>query len=737
MRLTPNEILERELRALDARLHPAPDPQRIIKREATFMLCVVLVGLGLIGQALFLSPISAQIRLRFVGPAAQGGGGAENPIAAARLPGGSATLPNPSWSDDGVHIIGQAKGIPTGRSTCYTDTGGLDTVGTLNTAIAACTSGGVVQLQAGTYSFSSALVIGVNDVTVNGAGPLSTKITYTGFSQGCGDFRSKAIQMCATNNYGSANYGSPQHTATWSTGFTQGTSVITLSCGASCTNLEVGGVLFLDQLNDTVGNGVTTGGYPAAGDLIQCESSTPCTAEGGGTYQRAGRIHVEVHQVTAYSGSNITIAPPILSPDFRSGQTPGAWWGNLTGASRAIVQNSGIENLTVDFTGTCNTGSSGPADAGCQTGFYSANTLNTWIKNVRFIRTSQFNSFVMHIVPVQAFRFEVRDSYLYGPDSIVLNGSNGFPITNYTYAPHITGASLFENNIVHACITCITNSDMQVGDVTAYNYVDGGYGTYGTQLHGAGGDMLNLHEGNDYGQIYSDNNHGNHYFYTMFRNYINKDVHNSNSASNGSGYVLLYHARFWNIVGNVNSAPGFTTYESANCTTASCSDSNVYITGWEGNCGACGPLVLDTHVSRTLFRWGNWDNVTSSADNTSNDQTGTRWCGNSSNTGWVARCGSATEVPLVATVPNYPNTIPSTETLPNSLYLSAKPSWFGASDAWPPIGPDIVAASPISNTGAHVNKIPARRCFESLANDAAYASSSPRVRNFDGGVCYP
>jgi hypothetical protein len=42
------------------------------------------------------------------------------------------------------------------------------------------------------------------------------------------------------------------------------------------------------------------------------------------------------------------------------------------------------------------------------------------------------------------------------------------------------------------------------------------------------------------------------------------------------------------------------------------------------------------------------------------------------------------------------------QTLPNSLYLSSKPSWFG-SVAWPPIGPDVSGLA---------NKIPAQIRYE-------------------------
>jgi hypothetical protein len=46
------------------------------------------------------------------------------------------------------------------------------------------------------------------------------------------------------------------------------------------------------------------------------------------------------------------------------------------------------------------------------------------------------------------------------------------------------------------------------------------------------------------------------------------------------------------------------------------------------------------------------------------------------------------------------------QTLPPSLYLTAKPAWFG-SVSWPPIGPDVPSLN---------EKIPAQLRFENLSN---------------------
>jgi hypothetical protein len=72
------------------------------------------------------------------------------------------------------------------------------------------------------------------------------------------------------------------------------------------------------------------------------------------------------------------------------------------------------------------------------------------------------------------------------------------------------------------------------------------------------------------------------------------------------------------------------------------------------------PLV----ASSTLWRWGNFDYATNIP----------HW--------------DPAEIPSGEAVP-------TTKTLPASLYLSGKPAWFGNA-AWPPIGPDVAGmASPL------------------------------------------
>ena len=568
---------------------------------------------------------------------------------------------------------GVAGGIPSRTTICATLSPGA-TATQINSAISACPNGQVVMLNAGTYTLSSGIVFAKSGVTLRGAGADQTKLIINGTTNGCSVFYDSAIRMCAgTGNIGSTAGGGPgpDHSANWTAGYAQGTTVITLS---NTTSLAAGSTLFLDQLNDA------SDGWPASGDIYMCEDAAPCSGEGGNGFGRQGRAQTELHRVVSISGTNVTVDPPIYAANWRAGQSPGAWWGN----AGVVLQNSGIENLSVDFTG------------GGSVGIEMVNNTNTWVKGVRLLQTGGPGSFVFHIIVLNGFRVTVKDNYFYGP---TVPGN-----TQYTYTPHVSGSLLFENNILHHNIIPAAPNDPEMGSVYAYNYIDDAYySTPGFQQHNAG-DAYNLFEGNNIGNFYSDDIHGTHHFLTYFRNHVDGLTHNQQGGSANSAFAFWAHSRFFNVVGNVIGGPNLSTYQ----TLSADSGSSIFLLGYKGNCSNCGGMANDPNVQRTLLRWGNYDSITGT----------TRFV--------------STEVP--SAIANFANPLPASQVLPASFYLSAKPSWFG-SVAWPPIGPDVLGGT-ISGFGGHANKIPARLCFEGSSNDSAYSSSSPRIRTFNAAACY-
>jgi hypothetical protein len=64
-------------------------------------------------------------------------------------------------------------------------------------------------------------------------------------------------------------------------------------------------------------------------------------------------------------------------------------------------------------------------------------------------------------------------------------------------------------------------------------------------------------------------------------------------------------------------------------------------------------------------------------------------------------------------------------TLPPSLFLSSRPSWWPATTPWPPIGPDVTGGN--ADPAGHAFKTPAQACYENTI-----AKGNP----FDPVACY-
>jgi hypothetical protein len=104
---------------------------------------------------------------------------------------------------------------------------------------------------------------------------------------------------------------------------------------------------------------------------------------------------------------------------------------------------------------------------------------------------------------------------------------------------------------------------------------------------------------------------------------------------------------------------------------------------------------VDPLVAATLLRWGNYDVATGTSR-------------------FVAG-----EIPVG-------NAVPSDQTMPASLYLSARPSWWGTMP-WPAIGPDVAGGQDVAG---HVYKIPARLCYETTPRNG------DGTLNFNATTCY-
>ena len=606
----------------------------------------------------------------------------QSPIAAIR---------STDWT--GAGVVG---GIPTNRTQCGSTIAAGASAATINSAISGCAANHYVQLGAGTFTLTSGLQLLKSNVTLRGAGADQTFLTISGGTSCCGLGATVAIVMGDSSSGapgGAAAGGAdPDHQVTWTaTSYAQGQNQITLS---STAGLSVGAMMYLDQLDDAVD------GYPAAGDIVACDANAVfCSNQGGNVIGNRGgnRSTVQVVTVTNISGSLVTFTPGLIAPNWRSSQSPGAYWNNT------FATGIGLESMSIDWSGLAG-GSF----------LQMKNLTNSWVLGVRDITTyNSASGAADHYLPFMASHVTIRSNYGYGS---LVNG-----LDRYFVNSSVTTQMLVENNICHFNPSCFLPNGPSAADVYAFNYVDGAFfSPAGAQPHDGVGYMM-LFEGNNWSSIWADVTHSTHFFETNFRNHHDGQAHNPVTTET-EAFGILTNNRFFNIVGNViGDNTNYTDYQSLLADDGAA----VYVLGWQGNNSGT-TVNNDTNVHRTIFRWMNWDSVTSTNHSATNDRTGVRAC-----TSAVAPC---TESEVPSGITNYPNATPASQALPVSLYATSRPIYFG-SVVWPPIGPDVTNGN-ISGFGGHANLIPARVCFNSLSNDANYPSSSPRIKSFNAVACY-
>lgn len=604
------------------------------------------------------------------------------------------------WSKAGV--VG---GVPARTTICATLNPGASSA-QINSAISSCPPGQTVFLNAGTYSGLSSLnFTGHPNVTLRGAGADQTILVFTGGSCGA------AALICFESS--DINWkGTPSNLVNWTAGYAPGTTVITL---ASVPNLKVGNPIILDQLDDTE-NGCDTGGVLVTQQNSTCASpispgiAGPFSLEGnfGGPQRTNGGIRQQ-EQIVVVAGCNgsttpgfacigtnvqVTISPALYMPNWRASQSPQAWWATNP------AMGDGIEDLTIDGT---NAGSNPPVEM--------FNSVNTWVKGVRII-----DAYRSHVRLEYATHATIRDSYFFINQAAIP--------TNYGFECYSGSDSLVENNIYHAVTGPLLLNGACEGNVIAYNFTinqyytgSAGWNTAASSEHTAGNEF-NLYEGNTFNLIDGDVFHGTHHFNTTFRNRIAGDqpVCYSSGASyatstyapcNNNRIALQFRSftRFHNAIGNVLGTTGIHTgYQGGG-------DRSIYAIG-NGNSNGKVTVPGDPNVGTTLMRWGNYDTFN------------------------AAVTFSSAEVPSALTGVQAPfsNPVPSSQGLPASFFLNAKPSWWPAAKPWPAIGPDVTGGN-VSGVSGHAYTIPAQDCY--LSTMGGPVNGTGPVLTFNASKCYP
>jgi hypothetical protein len=709
-----------------------------------------------------------------------------------RASAGTGGLGTNGWATAGVE-----GGIP---STTWTQCGSTVAAGftssVVQTQINGCSPNTCVILAAGTTTLTGGLHIFKNGVCVRGDpnGGTVFKVPLGTPGAGC----QINLVLCVQSNSALDLTTAPH--VDWTAGFAQGSNVITVS---SVTGITSGMMILLDQCGSGLsGNPCVTSSSqgPDNGNFFNCDFlitspwlpgttyssaagaplarvtyaatghwytvtnpksnpppvgtvptnttywtdqgvyATPtfgCAVNGpdGGNI-RVGRSQAEMFLITSVnSGTNqITLDGTLRHPNWSIANTPEA-------VPFSVVKNSGFENITVDMTNASpGVGAFGSFDA-----------ANVWFHNIETIKSSYAGIYIYLSVHTT-----VDNSYCYGT-------SRGPGADAYCIVQTATSDNLIQNNIAQYLEGLYLGEGSDTGTVFGYNFninnYDGNNNGINESFFPHSRDDYELYEGNIIGWYFGENFHGPKMMNTLFRNAIwgwESGANLPTPVVKNSGTIPIHNvanSRYHNIIGNVLGNPDYHTgYESGG-------NLGIFSFGG-GNTASSGTVIpADSDVLASTMLWGNYDVVSGAV----------RWCGNSSDTGWSTTCASASEIPTGFSP--YSQPLPTVGdvgvgqlTLPASLYLPSKPSWFG-SLPFPLIGPDVsggnvgicsgtlnttgeyVGVAATTNTqctgtslttpawGGHVNTNPAMNCYLNVMGGPPDGSNTAAL-TFNPAACY-
>ena len=366
-----------------------------------------------------------------------------------------------------------------------------------------------------------------------------------------------------------------------------------------------------------------------------------CGWAGGG---KGTRAMGQLVQVTAIEGGNLTLSRPLYST-FKEALQPEA----VRLADR-VVSRAGLEDFYIE-TARPHTDTSSTIKI--------MNAVQCWVRNVEASKAWFGGSVTFQ----SSLGCEVRDSYFHHP--LRFGGGYGYGVWVFAKSTD----TRVENNVFHYLASPMMIECGGPGNVFAYNfssltfgrdYPDTDWANDDISMHGAHS-YMNLFEGNYVSAIAFDFYWGSSSHTTVFRNYADMDIR----MRDGRPMMAIIGVRidtrnyFENVVGNVLGCEGTQGVVDPPAI-SNFTQKLVWRLGYSKPSGCGAPD--DPKVRQTLLRHGNYDAV-------------------SRQTAWDSA-------------------IPARD-LPASLYLAAKPAWFGDL-RWPAIGPDL---KPMAGT------IPARERF--------------------------
>jgi hypothetical protein len=612
------------------------------------------------GAAQFTCDLNGDSKVDFLDVSAIASNWGNNSQGLYTLPPDRTTAWNPGILSDGLlHLPLGSDGIPV-RTTIYKtiqpsgDTTGATDINNIQSALNSCPSGQVVLLAAGNFYSNNTISIPSGRV-LRGAGADSTVL------KGVGVHFVPQGEWTTLINIGNGTGGATNITNLTSdaTKDLYSTTLASIPSG-----LAPGEIVVIDQLSDP---NITNWGYADGG---VGSASRGWFARGPGTQaEDVGRPTGQILQIASISGNTVTFDTPFHMTYSVANKAQLYRFGtNFTGTSSVapLTEWAGVEKIHL----TGGTGGDGGAN------LKLAGAAFCWAKQIESDQTDGSSiSFGSTGSPGNGvYRSVLRDSFIH--DTLIPQpGGAGYGIVLNWHASD----NLIENNIAMQFNKVMLMRSTGGGNVIGYNYMDNGWINYsqgwmevGLNASHMAGAHYELFEGNQGFNFDADNTWGNATNIVAFRNQLLGHNRGTEVLKGGQEVpccgslgtltdtssrraIGLMTGHWWySFVGNVLGFPnmpleGASSFKYQNI--AGPWDSPVmWQLGYDPNTWIDAP---DAKVISTTLRDGNFDYYTNKV----------HWHG----------IGGTSET---QTSP------PANATLPNSLYLTSKPSFFG-NNTWP------------------------------------------------------
>lgn len=456
----------------------------------------------------------------------------------------------------------------------------------------------------------------------------------------------------------------------------------------NASNINVGDIITIDHLRDGSVNGPSNGvalyNPPNPGNFVWTLSSMwyqrqPYSTGNGTDFlfpDSDGWRFISQHcEVLAKNGNTLTIydavnrrGSPLHTTYYL---TPQVY--RCAGAYADVARYTGLEDLVIHPSGTNG-----------QRVISMNGAAFCWVKNVEVNGAAQSWSGRHCQLFSQTYRCEIRDSYFHESGNYNQGGN--------AYGINISGSeNLIENNIVIKLNKPIVLECSNGGNVVAYNYVD--EAVIGSLTNNWQEAAISTHasfchheliEGNWTPNVGPDSTHGNNGFNTIFRNFCR----GQNSSNKATAYRRAIFSDGWQM--HLNSIGNVLWYAGSgvqNLFTASMSAANAGNTNGIGYAGITQSAVYLIGSNA----WTIGDGNKPGADNMDN---GMAYGNFHRHLDYDYKSNS-----------QFSNSSNPVKILPNSLYLTAKPAFFG-SHAWPWVNPAGATDS------ARIQTLPAKARYD-------------------------